>query len=51
MLPVVTAGSVISTVDGAHTAAGLVIVNVGFGFTVTTTAAVSLQPVQRTPLI
>ncbi len=38
VLPVVIAGNVISTVPGAHTAAGALVITVGDALTVTVTA-------------
>ena len=43
MLPAVTAGNEILTAFGAQTAAGLVMVNDGVGFIVTTTGLMSEQ--------
>ncbi len=49
--PVVTAATVMSTVDGEQTAAGFVIVTVGLGLIVTTTGLISEHPVAKVPLI
>ena len=51
VLPAVTAAAVMSTVAGEQTAAGFVIVTVGFGLIVTTTGLISEHPVARVPLI
>ena len=40
-----------STVAGAHTAAGFVIATVGFGLIVTTTGLISEHPAAVVPLI
>ena len=43
-MPAVTAAAVISTVAGAHTAAGFVITTVGLALIVTTTGLMSEHP-------
>ena len=49
--PAVIAAAVMSTVAGAHTAAGFVMVTVGCALIVTTTGCISEQPDAVVPLI
>ncbi len=50
--PAVTAGSVRSTVPGAHTAAGALVITVGAAFTVTVTGVgADAQPAAVVPTI